>query len=169
MHSSLFDDIEFVAIETSFRSENVIFACFYRPNVADVSVLPMLKNAIRFLLAKRKPLVLMGDFNLPGVRWFDGPSADALYEQDEFLNMFLEFGLSQMVNAPTRSSAILDLVFTNEPNLVSGVSIMPPLSSTCDHNVVNFKINLRVMDDTERIPPGSRFHEFACMSHAFSP
>ena len=75
-------------------------------SVTEVEVLPQLKLALDFLLAKKMPVVLLGDFNLPGVRWFgdndDRPSADTVHKQDEFLSMFLSYGLRQTVNLSTR-------------------------------------------------------------------
>ena len=118
LHSPDFGDLEIIAIQVKFRAQFVIFACFYRGSVTEVESLPKLNKAIEFLQSKGRPIVLMGDFNLPGVRWHDGdsPFADTEFCQDEFLDMFLSFGLKQVVNAPTRNTAILDLVFESEPN-----------------------------------------------------
>ncbi|XP_022806735.1 uncharacterized protein LOC111343809 [Stylophora pistillata] len=48
-----------------------------------------------------------------------------------------QFGLRQLVNKPTRGDQILDLVFTNQPDLydINSVQIVPPFGLS-DHNVV---------------------------------
>ncbi|XP_022787043.1 uncharacterized protein LOC111327189 [Stylophora pistillata] len=48
-----------------------------------------------------------------------------------------QFGLRQLVSKPTRGDQILDLVFTNQPDLydINSVQILPPFGLS-DHNVV---------------------------------
>ena len=62
-----------------------------------------------------------------------------------FYDMFIRFvnenGLLQFVSEPTRHENILDLVLTNEPNLISDLQVQCPLS-TSDHNIVKVSINL---------------------------
>ena len=43
--------------------------------------------------------------------------------------------------------SILNLIFANESELVENVKVGPPLSSTCDHNVVSFDLGLRTLGD----------------------
>ena len=154
LRSDTFKDLEIVAIIAKFKKEPVIFACFYRSSVQNHEILPQLTRAIEYLESKGKPLVLFGDFNLPGIKWGDVPTADVTYQQNEFLEMFLTNGLSQKVSNNTRFAfdAILDLIFVNEPSLVENVRVRSPLSVTCDHNVVLFDLGLRALqDDTEPI------------------
>ena len=145
--SETFHDLELIAIQTKFKKETVIFACFYRSSVQQCEILPKLTLAVEYLASKGKPLVLFGDFNLPGIKWGDLPVADVSNKQDEFLDMFQENGLHQKVLINTRFDAILDLVFVNEPALVENVVVEPPLSNTCDHNVISFSLGLRTLAD----------------------
>ena len=147
IHSENFNDLELVAIQARFKKEVVIFVCFYRSSVQQTEILPKLSLAVEYLISKGKPLVLMGDFNLPGISWGDFPNAITLHKQDEFLEMFSSNGLFQTVNLNTRSDAVLDLVFVNEPALVYNVNVSSPMSATCDHNVVNFDLGLRTLQD----------------------
>ena len=150
--SDYFQDIEMIAIRTKFKKETVIFACFYRSSVQDYEILPKLTHAVEYLASIGKPLVLFGDFNLPGIKWGDHPIADVTHKQDEFLEMFLNNGLAQKVSNNTRFDAILDLIFVNEPPLVENIQVSSPFSATCDHNVVLFDLGLRVLnEDTEPI------------------
>ena len=145
--SEVFQDLELIAIQTKFKNATVIFACYYRSSVQQYDILPKLTLAVEYLVAKGKPLVLFGDFNLPGIEWGDLPIADVSNKQDEFLEMFQENGLHQKVMVSTRCDAILDLVFVNEPALIENVEVGPPLSNTCDHNVVAFNLGLRALED----------------------
>ena len=141
--STVFEGLELIVIQAKFKSDLVIFACFYRSSVTNTVILPKFKAAIEFLTSKSRPLVLMGDFNLPGIIWNEIPKASGICQQDEFLEIFLSNGLSQQVNSPTRNDVILDLVLTNEPELVQDVLINSPFSASCDHNVVVFNLSLK--------------------------
>ena len=47
--------------------------------------------------------------------------------------------LCQLVTEPTRDNNILDLVLTNDPQLVSSLNVLEQFS-TSDHNAILFKI-----------------------------
>ncbi len=51
------------------------------------------------------------------------------------------FGLSQVVREPTRENAVLDLLFLNEPSLLSTLEVCLPFSHSCDHNTIVFSLN----------------------------
>ena len=48
-------------------------------------------------------------------------------------------GLHQIIEFPTRGDNVLDLVFVNDPLLISDANVYPPISTT-DHNsvILNF-------------------------------
>ena len=87
-------------------------------------------------VCSRGESVLMGDFNLPSLKW-DSPPLSAHYVtpiDNMFLDCFDSLGLTQWVCEPTypRSSNILDLFFTTDPDRVGQVQVPPPLPK-CDH------------------------------------
>ena len=100
-----------------------------------------MKTLIKFLVSKRLPLVLMGDFNLPGIVWDPVVSAPSTHNQIDFLNIFIKNGLKQIVTEPTREKAILDLVLVNDPSLVHYVKVDSPLQN-CDHSTLCFDVNV---------------------------
>ena len=135
------DNLEYVAVRCCINNEFMIFACFYRNDIHNVEILPQLQRAVSDLVHRNEPLVIMGDFNLPGVNWYNSvPTAVNAHSQNEFLNVFLSNGLIQTVFEPTRDENILDLVFTNETDLIRNVSVGAPLSSS-DHQTVSFFLN----------------------------
>ena len=75
---------------------------------------------------------------MPDIDWLN-LTAPSLYMQDTFLNMFMSFGLFQMVLEATRGDNTLDLFFSNEPNLLSDITINPSIS---DHDTVSCTLNL---------------------------
>ena len=84
-----------------------------------------------------KEVILMGDFNLPGLDWSCGhpittPGCSRSVQM--FVDMFDSLGLTQWVTQPTypRSGNILDLVLTTEPDRIGRIDISAPLPR-CDH------------------------------------
>jgi len=87
---------------------------------------------------KAKQLLLMGDFNYPGIDW----SAMLLNQSaTENCRLFLEClednFLIQHVRVPTRLDAVLDLVITNEPDMISEVTSLGQFGSS-DHNILSW-------------------------------
>ena len=80
----------------------------------------------------------MGDFNLPDINWVS-QSAPVTNCQDKFLDCFNSNGLTQYVLEPTRGNNILDLVFSNESNLIQNIHIGDAIANS-DHNSVSFEI-----------------------------
>jgi len=88
-----------------------------------------------------KHFLMMGDFNYPDINWLqltvdDSASTDC----KELFHCFNECFLTQHVTEYTRGNAVLDLVFSREPELVSNVKTVENLG-TSDHNMVSFSIH----------------------------
>ena len=88
-------------------------------------------------MMSRKPshILIMGDYNYPSIDWI---AQTAETEQEQlFLDKFRDWFLWQHVDRPTRyrhgqSANILDLVMTNEENMLDLVSICEPIGKS-DH------------------------------------
>ena len=48
-----------------------------------------------------------------------------------------------MISTPTRDHNFLDLLFTDQPNLISSINVDAPFTSTCDHNVIKFTLDIQ--------------------------
>ena len=89
------------------------------------------------------PLYVCGDFNFPDINWdFQvAPGSDNLPSM--FCDIINDSFLTQMNHAPTRiadnSRNILDLVFTNQPERICGLTTFDCLLTT-DHLAVQFYI-----------------------------
>ena len=66
------------------------------------------------------------------------------------------YDLNQLIKTPTHllenSATCIDLVFTNQPHLVIESGVHSSLSSTCHHEIVFAKLNLKI----EYPPPYER-------------
>ena len=89
-----------------------------------------------------KEIVLMGDFNLPGIAWQEdgaGHGINSTVMERSYLDMFDGLGLQQWVTEPTYPSSgnTLDLVFSTEPDCIANITVEAPLP-VCDHCPVVF-------------------------------
>jgi len=87
-------------------------------------------------------VLVLGDFNYPGIDWISSttfPSASP--GAVDFLNTVENCFFTQHVLSPTRYNTVLDLVLTRDPDLVSDMKILHPLS-TSDHNMLLFTVHI---------------------------
>ena len=82
----------------------------------------------------------MGDFNYPLSRWPPQLDSDGLSGQaKEFCHCLEDNFLVQHVTTPTRNENILDLVITDEPDMVSDIIDLGVLA-TSDHYALQWKL-----------------------------
>ena len=135
--SNFCDELLWLEIATSVGP--VIFGVFYRPPAQGINNLVALNNCLMSIA--QYPVILCGDFNLPSINWsltfptVSSPAANLLCDlvRDNYLH--------QMVVDPTRNQNLLDLVFTNQPDIVEGVQVIDNLPLT-DHDAVQFTLNV---------------------------
>ncbi len=87
---------------------------------------------------QNKMVVIMGDFNCPGINW-ETVSADK--EGYQLLNFYSENFLSQFVLEAMREENILDIILATEEELIKEVVVGNPLGNS-DHSTVQFKITI---------------------------
>ena len=117
-----------------------VMVCYRPPSYSDESN----DNLYRFIeeFTSSRQVLLMGDFNLPTLRWPED-SVEAGYVSPldrKFCDLFSLCGLTQFVHEPTHwpAGTLLDLVLTSEPELIGEVSVLPPLPH-CRHGPVVFE------------------------------
>ena len=107
-------------------------------------------NCLDKLCKVKYTCCLMGDFNLPRVDWCNNSvKSDAI--QEAFYEYFCSAGLTQLVTFPTRYDATLDLVFCNDPEIISNLMSQPPIGKS-DHDIVSFSLRCRLIPHPWFIP-----------------
>ena len=97
---------------------------------------------------------VIGDFNAKSSKWWidDKTTQEGL----KIENLLSQFSLSQVLNEPTHISqnfnSCIDLLFTNQQNLITDSGIHPSLHSNCHHQIIYGKFNLKIF----YIPPYER-------------
>jgi hypothetical protein len=89
-------------------------------------------------------LLLVGDFNLPGINWDKlqvKPCCQYKKLHQEFLDLLNENSLTQLITEPTHVHGnTLDLLCTNEPKLVVNTGIIKP--GVSDHHIITATLNM---------------------------
>ena len=115
-----------------YRTTSLMFDC-------DVNA--RLREVLTELRDER--VLLMGDFNYPGVDWLRGDHGGASPEEVLFAECLEDNFYEQFVKEPTRGGNILDLVITNEQGLMGEFSVEAGLASS-DHGLVKWSIYVGV-------------------------
>ena len=82
---------------------------------------------------------MAGDFNTQDLKWTDDDATNCSPTSERLLEVIEEHGLTQLVKEPTRKDNILDIVLTNNDEIVNNVRVVPGIS---DHDMVLFGVNL---------------------------
>ena len=92
-------------------------------------------------------VMLMGDFNYPDIDW--SPLHSQSRNGQSFVDSIEDCFLTQHVQDATRANSILDLIFTDEPNMIDKVEIMGKLGQS-DHNVLFWiaEVNMNCLTDS---------------------
>ena len=105
------------------------------------------EQLISGIITKNPLFVLItGDFNIRSSNW----RKNDLFTSGgtQVYSLTTSYGLSQIISDPTHilpnSSSCIDLIFTNQPNLVTEGGVYPSLHPKCHHQIVFAKLNLNV-------------------------
>ncbi len=133
-------DFETVWCRLVLNQNNIDIGVIYRPPRPHTPTMPKkLIDHLSYVHNSRNPTIVAGDFNYGGIDWLNNVAARQ-NGQNEFFEFFNDSGFSQLVNFPTRNQNILDLMFTNEVNLIQGIDIGQKIS---DHETVVAKLSIQ--------------------------
>ena len=90
-------------------------------------------------------IIILGDFNARSNNWWQDDTQTSEGSRIDYLTT--SYGFQQLISEQTRivknSSSCIDLIFTNQPNLIADSSTHHPLHPDCHHNITFCKINLK--------------------------
>ena len=137
-----FDNIDFDCSAWSVvkltGNKSLLVGVVYRsPNSHALNNENLLKLLRKAFTSNFDHVMLCGDFNLPLIEWNLNQCLDSeLSFSYRFLNEVEDLGIFQHIRRSTRyrgqQNSCLDLVFTNEENMVNEVTELPPLGKS-DH------------------------------------
>ena len=133
-------EILWVKIQTGHNGTATIGNC-YRPETDEINILSKIAKSTTDVIQHQDSgsCILTGDFNFRSINWqLNLGSSD---KELMFLEIVNNNSLQQLVDSPTRGDNILDLVLTNNIDMVDKITIEEPFS-TSDHNCVKTLFNL---------------------------
>ena len=143
---STFKDQVWVSIKLQ-GSDSLLVGCIYRSpshpiNISVTSLCELFTN-----LGNYTHLLVCGDFNFKEIVWSDLSGSSTNSHIVPFIDTIDDLFLFQHVSNPTRfrqdtTPNLLDLVFTNEKDMVTNMSYLPPLGKEPD----NTRYNIRAAD-----------------------
>ncbi|KAL3279295.1 hypothetical protein HHI36_016803 [Cryptolaemus montrouzieri] len=114
----------------------ILFCDLYKPpGIGNRTLLCDIEDIVMASLPVAECVVVVGDFNV----YFK--KCDRT-EYTAYINCLQNFGLTQLVEKPTRRDAIFDHIITNKPNIFEFAGIVDFHYS--DHNLTKFTIPSRV-------------------------
>ena len=134
-----YDEFYCQACICTIKPSNTIVASVYRPPDTPVENTDKLLNFLTTYISKatndqHMDIIIGGDFNHPDINWEDLSTRNSDHAAKSLLGFMSEHFLSQYVNVPTRNDNILDLLLTNNSNLILHTSAdKTPMS---DHKIV---------------------------------
>ena len=145
---------ESIVVELKFGRKKIFFTVIYRsPSVKHNSpefdeFLKKFKTLHSNIQAE-KPYAnfYTGDFNGHSqIWWSDG---DSTPEGKKIEEMFSELNLAQVISEPTnftpgKNPSCIDLLVTDQPNLILNSGTRPSLDSKCHHQIIHGKINFKI-------------------------
>ena len=143
---SQFSEVIGIEIKLVAGDKLVFYCCYRSPSSSDENNRQLNEIVGSLSDGSHSHVLAVGDFNYPSINWDNCSTSQAEDSTDEkFLDAVRSSFLYQHVNSHTRERAgqnpsLLDLVFTNEEDMVSDLQHLPPLGSS-DHHVLSFKFH----------------------------
>ena len=141
--------VEYVQIGIANNNKNILVSCIYRsPNAVHTDVITELKDILSTTKSngRKFDVVLhMGDFNFKEINWVnETTNTTENHLSYKFLELTRDCFLCQHVKSPTRyrdgaRPNTLDLIMTNEENMIDGVTHSAPLGKS-DHEILEFQL-----------------------------
>ena len=142
-----------VWVQLPVGKEKILVGCIYRSGTPSKAKLHdnELNKMIKYMVTKAgyRNVVLMGDFNYPGIKWNPDPvilanHRDQNHHENIFVDLVTECMLHQHVQKPTRDRAgqrsnTDDLVFTTDAEAISEINHIGHLGAS-DHQILTFEL-----------------------------
>ena len=138
----------------------VLVVLIYRPpNTTAASFNDVIQRTEDIICSLNSPLhevMVLGDFNFPGVPW-DSIISEQNVHLSSIVRLYDFLYLDQMIKDPTRESNTLDRLFCNE-SIIKSIEINETVIS--DHNIIHVFTEPKTFDNSisqTMNPPGSVF------------
>ena len=145
---------ESIVLELKFQRKKIFFTVLYRsPSFKHNSpqfhaFVDNFKN-LHSSINDENPYAMFftGDFNGHSQVWW--PDGNTNAEGREIEEVFNELNLTQIISEPTNftpnsRASCIDLIVTDQPNLILNSGTRPSLDPVCHHQIIHCKVNFRI-------------------------
>ena len=150
---------ECAVCEIQLNRKKYFFVVIYRSPSQDQSDFDNFSINFELLLSKMQAenhfcVVITGDFNCRSTQWWKDDIENT--EGKSFEPLTSDIGLHQLISEPTHiigdSKSCIDLIFTDQPNLIVESGVHPSLHEQCHHLIVYGKLSV----SNVALPPYTR-------------
>ncbi|MCH2406242.1 MAG: endonuclease/exonuclease/phosphatase family protein, partial [Nitrosopumilus sp.] len=145
---------ECIVVELKFGRKKIFFSVLYRSPSIKASTPEFTEFMANFKHLHEKNSAenpyasfYTGDFNGHSQFWWkDG---DTTSEGKEIDGLFTSLNLTQIISEPTnfqpgKNPSCIDLIATDQPNLILDSGTRPSLDTKCHHQIIHCKVNFRI-------------------------
>ena len=140
------------------KSQKLIVGTMYRPpncpKLKFIEPLSIISEELKKLDQPSPTILLTGDFNLPIINWqantVTGGCIDTQSQASKLLDLASEHCLTQCIDVSTRGKNTLDLIFTNNEELIHSIKVTDTALS--DHKLILIKSNMFIKKQTNSPP-----------------
>ena len=145
---------ECIVTELVFGRKKIFFTVLYRNPITKVGTPEFEKfvhdfEELNLKIKNENPYTILyaGDFNAHSLNWWS--QGDSTNEGIQLDNLFSDLNLTQIISEPThfRENCLpscIDLILSDQPNLVLNSGVRPSLDPTCKHQITFCKINFSI-------------------------
>ena len=140
---------ECVVCEIQLNRKKYFYAVVYRSPSQDQSEFDNFTMNFELMLSKMHAenpfcIIITGDFNCRSTQWWQNDSENN--EGRLFEPITADLGRHQLISEPTHfmgdSKSCIDLIFTDQPNLVVDTGVHPSLHEQCHRRIVYGKLSV---------------------------
>lgn len=117
--------------------KSIVGVCYRPPNLKDEEETDLLSQE---MAVKQGNVIILGDFNYPDIDWIDETAYSS--RTHYFVNVLEDNFMCQFTYTPTRNKALIDLLITNNTELIGDVEVRDNLQNI-DHGAIMFAVNHR--------------------------
>ncbi|MFZ2539900.1 MAG: reverse transcriptase domain-containing protein [Oscillospiraceae bacterium] len=141
-----YKNLEIIWIEVHLKKLKILFGVCYRPPGQSAADIQNFLNGLEYSffnagLEQFETVILTGDFNDPALLWDKNHFLSDL--KNDLLNLTKSFNFDQLIKKPTRGKVILDLIFTNKPDIIINTKVLDPIHEL-DHRPIFAELNINV-------------------------
>jgi hypothetical protein len=132
-------DSEIICVELRIKKVKILVSSCYRPQHRDmIDFCSDIESILDAATQDYQSFIFLGDMNARNKQFWEG---DLTNTEGRAIKAFFDsHNFDQLIHEPTRilgdAKSCIDLIFTNNPSIVSSVGTRPKIYTTCDHKPI---------------------------------